>query len=130
MSLFTLQNIRYKNILSIPSLEIKKGKMVALYGKTGLGKTTFLKLLQNLISPDTGTIFYKNQDCTQIHPKLYRKEVMMIPQHAVIFGKTIKEDMLTGIRLHKLSIPPDETLKHTLETLELDKKLESPTKNL
>jgi len=130
MSLFSLHNIHYKNILSIPTLEIREKKLFAIYGKTGLGKTTLLKLLVNLISPDAGTITYNNHDIASIPPQKYREEVMMLPQHAVIFETTIRDDMLIGVRLHKLSRPKDTELKKLLELLHLDKKLDSSTKNL
>lgn len=43
-------------VISKFSLEIEKGDKIALVGNNGRGKTTFLKLLANVLSPDQGTI--------------------------------------------------------------------------
>lgn len=55
------------------NLEIYKGETLGLVGESGSGKTTFGKVLIRLIEPDTGKIFYKNIDITNMKEKELRK---------------------------------------------------------
>ena len=45
-----------KNVLNNVSLIIERGKVYGLFGKNGSGKTTILKIIMNLINPDTGQV--------------------------------------------------------------------------
>ena len=56
-------------ILNDLSLEIEDGEFVAVMGRTGSGKTTFLQLIAGLISPSTGQILIDGED---IHAKKKR----------------------------------------------------------
>ncbi len=46
----------YRWIFNKVNLEVKKGELVIIVGKNGVGKTTFLKVLAGIIEPTTGTI--------------------------------------------------------------------------
>ncbi|MBE6573345.1 MAG: ATP-binding cassette domain-containing protein [Ruminococcaceae bacterium] len=46
------------------TLELEKGKTLALLGPSGIGKTTLLNILSGVISPDSGSVFLRNQDIT------------------------------------------------------------------
>ena len=60
-------------ILDNLSLEIEDGEFVAVMGRTGSGKTTFLQLIAGLISPSTGQILIDGED---IHAQKYDKSVL------------------------------------------------------
>lgn len=90
--MFKLKNVRVKDILYIQELTIKKGEITCIVGKSGGGKTTFLKLLNNMISYDRGTIKFKDKEITEIDPVSLRKKVPMLPQNPAIFSGTIKEN--------------------------------------
>ena len=50
-----------KIILEDVNLEISKGKIVGLLGKNGAGKTTLIKLINDLLTPDSGEILFKGK---------------------------------------------------------------------
>ena len=52
---------KYKNntILDDVSLTIEDGKLITLIGESGCGKTTTLKMLNKLITPTSGEIYYR-----------------------------------------------------------------------
>ncbi|MDD2931422.1 MAG: ATP-binding cassette domain-containing protein [Fermentimonas sp.] len=60
--MFRLKNLKYKDILDIGDLHIEEHKVTCIVGKSGGGKTTLLKLLNNLISAEEGTILYKDKN--------------------------------------------------------------------
>ena len=59
-------------------LEIEKGTIVGLTGETGAGKSTLFHIILGLLKPQSGTIFFKNEDinftiATTINDKIGRK---------------------------------------------------------
>jgi ABC-2 type transport system ATP-binding protein len=66
------------NILENISFEIKPKEVLCVLGINGVGKTTMIKCLLNLLSVNGGTIFYKNMPLQQIQQKKYYKEVAAV----------------------------------------------------
>ena len=78
--MFTLKNVKYKNILDLVDISFKEGIVTAILGESGGGKTTLLKLLNQLISQDSGSIKYNDQAIESYHPIELRRQVVMLPQ--------------------------------------------------
>ena len=49
---------------------IKKGERVSLIGSNGAGKTTFMNMVTGYLKPDTGNIFFKNENITSLNPRV------------------------------------------------------------
>lgn len=90
--MFEFKNVKYKEILKIEELKINEGEITCIIGKSGGGKTTFLKLFNNMISPDNGLIKYKNKKIDEYNPIKLRREVLMLPQEPILFEKTIRDN--------------------------------------
>lgn len=128
--MFFLENIKYKNIIGIESLEIPASFVSCIIGESGSGKTTLLKLLNHLISPDSGTVYYKGFDLEAVDPVEHRRKVVMLPQSPIIFPGNIKENLLTGLRFCGKNLPNDNNLKEIMESVKLKKDLSADTVNL
>ena len=50
-----------KEVLKDINLKISSGKIIGLFGKNGSGKTTILKLANDLLTPDCGEILFKGE---------------------------------------------------------------------
>lgn len=129
-AVFTLKEVKFKDILYIKKLAIKEKKTTAIVGKSGSGKTTLLKLLNKLISPDSGIIYYRNTPLEAIDAVTLRREVVMMPQTPVIFEGNIRENLLIGIQFSEKKLPADDQLYDMLKAVGLDKKLDEPVHQL
>ena len=110
-------------ILRNVDLEINKGKVVALMGKNGVGKTTLLKTIIGLIYPRSGTITFNDEDITALGSDIRAvKGIGYVPQGRDIFPfLTVRENLLLGLeaRGKKISTLPKGIFElfPTLKTL-------------
>ena len=78
MSVLEMNNIRYsydnkRNVLNGINMALEEGKMYAILGQSGCGKTTLLSLLGGLDSPVDGQILYDGQDIEKLGLANHRK---------------------------------------------------------
>ncbi len=92
VTLFRDEQLILKNI----NLEIEKGKVTAIIGKSGSGKTTILDLLMGIISPTKGKICIDNIDLETIDKSEWRNLIGYVSQDNVIFEGSIKQN-ISGI---------------------------------
>jgi len=87
------------HILRDLSFEVPAGKVTALLGRNGVGKTTLLKTLMGLVSASTGRILFGEADLT--NAKSYervRAGIGYVPQGREIFSRlTVEENLLMGL---------------------------------
>lgn len=121
--MFTLKNIRYKNILEMEELIIPSFKTTCIVGESGSGKTTLLKLLNNLLTPDEGELLYKGEDISSFDPVQLRREVVMLPQTPLIFPGTVKDNLLLGLYFAEKPLVEDDLLVAMLKKMKLKKDL-------
>jgi ABC-type multidrug transport system fused ATPase/permease subunit len=76
-------------VLDNISLEIKKNQSVAIVGKSGSGKTTFVNLISGLLAPVSGHILIDKKDLKKINLPTFRKKIGFITQETVVFNDTI-----------------------------------------
>lgn len=77
-------------------LTISPGQTVALVGPSGAGKSTFVQLLLRLYRPDSGQILWAGKDIEQMDLASYRSQFAIVPQEVMLFGGTIRENILYG----------------------------------
>lgn len=121
--LYELKDVSYKDILHIDKLTIPENEIICIVGESGSGKTTLLKHLNNLLSCDRGTIYYKGQNIEEINPIKLRREVVMLPQVPVIFPGNIKDNINLGLLFSGNKPPDDIRLNKILDTVHLRKEL-------
>ncbi|MGO1369979.1 MAG: ABC transporter ATP-binding protein [Senegalia sp. (in: firmicutes)] len=128
--IFRLEKVKYKDILNIEKLNIKKDKVTCILGESGSGKSTLLKLLNNLISLDEGSIYYKDKDILEINPIDLRRQVIMLSQNPVIFEGNIRDNLNLALEFKEKENESDEKLKEYLEIANLKKPLDNDAKKL
>lgn len=76
---------------------IPKGKVTAIVGSSGSGKTTILKLMEKLYQPGEGAIRIGDIDIRQCSLASWRNKLSYVAQETAIFGGTIRECLTYGI---------------------------------
>ena len=91
-------NFRYEeeNVLKNFSIEVQKGKTVALVGQSGSGKSTIANLLTRFYDVQEGTIKIDGTDITEIKLKSLRNLMGLVTQDSILFNDTIKNNILLG----------------------------------
>ncbi|WP_346867821.1 MULTISPECIES: ABC transporter ATP-binding protein [unclassified Clostridium] len=87
---------KFKNttVLSDISFEIEKGKLVAIIGESGCGKTTTLKMINGLITPTSGKIYINNEDISIKNVIDLRRNMGYVIQQTGLFPHmTIRENI-------------------------------------
>ncbi|WP_338782079.1 ABC transporter ATP-binding protein [Metabacillus sp. FJAT-52054] len=128
--MFQISNLVYKDILSISHMEMEEGKVTSIIGESGAGKSTLLKMLNILLSPDSGRIQYKNSDVSEVNAITHRREVVMLAQQPVIFEGSVEDNLQIG-RIFSEKMPAStDALKNVLALVKLDKELDQSAEDL
>ena len=102
--------------LSDVSVDIPSGSLVALLGPSGGGKSTLLRIIAGLETPDTGTIEIDGSDSTNVSPQ--RRNVGFVFQHYAAFKHmTVAANVAFGLKIRKR--PRAEIDRRVRELLEL-----------
>ncbi|HKL76359.1 MAG TPA: ABC transporter ATP-binding protein [Halanaerobiales bacterium] len=118
--MFKLNNVKYKDILKVNNLELEENKITCIVGKSGGGKTTFLKLLNNMISPSSGIIKFKGKNIVDYDPVELRREIPMLPQNPVVFSGTIKDNFDLALKYAELKTKSKKAYKEILGKVGLE----------
>lgn len=75
---------------------VKRGQTIGIIGGTGSGKTSVVNLIPRLYDATKGAVYVDGQDVKTYEPEVLRKKVGIVPQKAVLFKGTIRENLLWG----------------------------------
>jgi ABC-type multidrug transporter, ATPase and permease components, putative len=86
-----------KPILKDVSILAPKGKMTAVVGPTGSGKTTIMNLLNRFYDVDSGSIEFDGRDIRDYELDSLRSRVGIVLQDSVLFSGTIRDNIRFGV---------------------------------
>ena len=89
--------IEGKPILKDVSISAPKGKMTAVVGPTGSGKTTIMNLLNRFYDVDSGSIEFDGRDIRDYDLDSLRSHVGIVLQESVLFSGTIRDNIRFGV---------------------------------
>lgn len=128
--MFTLRDVKYKDILDIEELNIPEQRITCIVGESGSGKTTLLRLLNHLISCDEGEIWFQKTLLSQWDPIELRRKVMMLSQSPAMFEGTVRDNLLIGFKFCEKLPVEDGQLQEALEIVRLSKELSQDANSL
>ncbi len=113
-------------VLKNISFYVESGKVTAIVGPNGSGKTTIIKSILGLVKPNHGDILINNKSILGEH--LYRKEIGYMPQSASFPDNlTVREVIKMVCDLRNVDIEPDPKL---IDALNLSPEMNKQIKNL
>jgi putative ABC transport system ATP-binding protein len=100
------------------SIQIKRGIILAIVGPSGAGKSSFLRLINRLDEPTSGTVWLEGVDYRTLPPQELRRRVGMVMQSPYLFSGTIAENVRFGPRQRGEELP-QETIDRLLRRVGL-----------
>jgi len=89
------------------TVEIKKGEMVAIVGRSGVGKSTLVDLIPKFFMPTSGKITIDGINIADIDLKSLREQIGIVSQDIILFNDTIRENISFG----KKDIPDEDIIE-------------------
>ncbi|MCC6032484.1 MAG: ABC transporter ATP-binding protein [Desulfurococcaceae archaeon] len=109
---------RFGNVYAAKDVEldIAKGEFFALLGPSGCGKTTTLRIIAGFEYPDSGQVFFDEEDVTYTKP--YERGTAMVFQNYALWPHmSVFDNVAYGLKVRKL--PKEDIRRRVLEVLDL-----------
>ena len=87
---------RKEKIFDRANIKINKGDKIALIGESGIGKSTFVKLIMRFWDVDNGNINIDNVNIKNINTKSLRKSQTLVSQETYLFNESILDNIKVG----------------------------------
>lgn len=84
------------NIIENLSFTISDGERVGFTGKSGVGKTTILKLIMGMLYPTSGAVLFSGCDVKELSPVVMYHRIGFVMQDNILFNSSIRENLLYG----------------------------------
>jgi ABC-type multidrug transport system fused ATPase/permease subunit len=84
------------SVLNGVSFQAQAGDSIAIVGPSGAGKSTITQLLLRFYEPDSGSILIDGLDSSKYTLTELRDHMAIVPQDVILFGGTIRENILYG----------------------------------
>ena len=91
------------------NIKFERGKITALVGLSGSGKSTIVQLLERFYDPEEGEVLVDGHNLRDINLRNFRSQVGYVGQEPVLFNQTIRENLLYG--------NPDATEEQMIQAL-------------
>ena len=112
-----------KTILDIDYLSFQESKIYAIVGPNGSGKTTLLNILNLLVKPDKGQIFFRDQEIiNNSNSKILeiRRKMTLVDQDPFLFQSTVYSNVAYGLKVRSVSsLVQQNRIKNALDMVGL-----------
>jgi ABC-type methionine transport system ATPase subunit len=86
-------------ILRGVTFAVQAGEVFSVVGPSGAGKSTLLRTINRLVESTAGNIFLDGAPIEEINPLELRRRIGMVFQLPALFGDTVEDSVLYGVRL-------------------------------
>ncbi len=105
---FSLKNIEHRLgenfCLKVPRLDIDKNRIHVVSGSNGAGKSTFLKILALLFTPQQGSLFFSGQplDSSAAQSLSWRRKMTLVEQSPYLFSGDVFTNIAFGLKIRRV----------------------------
>lgn len=121
---FKYPNSNYKALEDI-SFHLKKGKTLAVTGRTGSGKTTLANLILRLYDVESGSILIDNHHIRDLSLKTIRESIGFVPQDNFLFSQSIRDNIALS---HENGVSEEEIIQSSKHAQLYDNIMDFPNK--
>ena len=118
-------NVSYGAIHALKGItfDLNKGEIVALIGANGAGKSTTLNTISGIMKPDSGSVYFEEEDISQTSPaRIVAKGIVQVPEGRKIFAKM---SVLENLEMGAYSIKDKDVIQtHMKEVFRIFPRLE------
>ncbi len=72
---------------------------IGIVGASGAGKTTFLRLLNRMVSPARGQVLWRGKSISDYAPPILRQQILLVPQEPRLLGMTVEKALAYPLQL-------------------------------
>ena len=113
------KNFGEGNVLTDVSLDVQRGEFVTLLGASGCGKTTTLRIVSGLETPDTGEVILNGRDMTDLPPES-RPVNTVFQSYALFPHMNVEKNVAYGLRVRKMDKKAQaQRVKEMLELVQM-----------
>lgn len=117
-----------QKILDNISFKVEEGALLSILGESGAGKTTILRIIAGLLTPDTGNVIIDDTDITKLIPE--KRDIGYVFQSPLLFPHmTVEENICFGLEVKKWDkkrmMERTQQLLKLLQIEELEKRMPS-----
>lgn len=109
-----------QSVLKNVSFSVEPGEVVALLGKSGVGKTTIMRLLQRAMDPQEGTVSVCGKDLRDLKLSSWLARTGYIAQQPAVLDGTLKYNLLYGLNPEQREDVTDEQLWELMRQFNID----------
>jgi subfamily B ATP-binding cassette protein MsbA len=85
-----------REVLQDVSLDVRPGRVVALVGPSGAGKTTLVNLIPRFYDPTAGRVLVDGYDVCTVQMRSLRAQIGIVPQETALFSGSVRENIAYG----------------------------------
>lgn len=105
-----IRDLKYKDLLKYPTINIPHLKATFIEGPSGSGKSTLFKLINGTLPFHSGDILYKKNSIQQIDVQSLRKDILLVGQSVFLFPGSIKDNFHKFYHYKDLPLPLDDEI--------------------
>lgn len=114
-----IKSFNDRKVLNIEHLSFDAEKITVIAGPSGAGKSTLLSILNGLQKPDTGSVYFENEEFSMDKDFSLetRRKMAMVFQSPAMFNTTVYNNIAYGLKIRNIS--KGETEKQVAEIAEI-----------
>jgi len=102
-------------VLAGVGLILAPGKMTAIVGASGAGKSSIIGLIERFYEPTAGMILLDGHDIRDLNLVWYRQQISLVEQEPLLFRDTVLENIKQGLTAAQLALPEEAQHRAILE---------------